>query len=644
MYVDDVYLNRPQAAVLDIYDVERIEVLRGPQGTLYGRNTIGGAIKYVTRRLADETEARVRFSAGTFGQLDGVVSASTPISDTFRVGGAVAKLTRDGFGDNLNLGGVENYQKDVLGLRGSFEWTPSDAFFLRFAADYIDDQSDPRQGHRLTVGNLSGAPVLGDVFDTRAGLNNPTQEVTATGFALTTEWTLNEQWMLRNILAYREDESFSPIDFDSLPSPDLDVPVVYENDQLTEELQLLYTGDRWSGLFGFFYIDANAFNAFDVILGNTGDLIGLPGLNAFTLGDVDTSSWSVFGDVTFDVTDTVSLSFGGRYTSDERDARILRQTFIGGTSATFGGTATAIATTSDFNGSEEFTEFTPRVSIAWQPLDNLNLYASYDRGFKGGGFDPRGQSSAAPDLDGDGTVDAEDIFQFLLFQPETVDAFEIGLKGTWFDGRVTTNLAIFQNAYDDVQIPGSVGLDTDNDGIEETFVGITSNAADADITGLEFEGTALITDALSFSWSVGYLQAVFNEFIDPFGNEVSSQRVFQNTPDWTAQGRMNHISPLALFGTAGELSLSAAVSYRSAASQFETPNPFLDQGSFNIWDASVVWRTDDDRWSVGLHGRNLADEEYKVAGYFFPDLGLEGNITAFYGNPRTVTATVEFRY
>ncbi|MEO1581832.1 MAG: TonB-dependent receptor [Pseudomonadota bacterium] len=644
IYVDDVYLNRPQAAVLDIYDVERVEVLRGPQGTLYGRNTIGGAIKYVTKKLSDEAEANFRLAVGSYNQIDGVLTASTPITDTLRIGGSIAKFTRDGFGDNLTQPGVENYQKDITGFRGSLEWEPSENFFLRFATDYIDDQSDPRQGHRLTVGNLTGAPVLDDVFDTRAGLDNPEQEVKAQGYALTTEWTLNDNWMVRNILAYREDESFSPIDFDSLPSDDLDVPVVYENDQLSEELQLLYTGDRWDGLFGFYYLDANAFNAFDVILGNTGAAIGLPGLNSFTLGDVDTNSWAVFADVTLDLTDTVSLSVGGRYTSDERDARVLRETLIGGTSSFFGGTATSIATTSDFRGQEEFTEFTPKVSVAWQPTDELNLYASYNRGFKGGGFDPRGQTTAAPDLDGDGDIDSADVFEFMLFRPEIVDAFEVGLKGTWLDGRVVTNVALFRNAYDDVQIPGSVGVDTNNDGIDDTFTGITSNAADADITGAEFEGVAYLTDGLSFNWSVGYIQAVFNEFIDAFGQDVASQRVFQNTPDWTAQGRLNYSTELSLFGNAGTLYLTGAVSHRSAASQFEAPNPFLDQGSFNIWDASVTWSDDDGRWNFGLHGRNLADEEYKVAGYFFPTLGLEGNITAFYGNPRVVTATVDFNF
>ncbi len=121
IYLDDVYLNRPQAAVLEIYDVERIEVLRGPQGTLYGRNTIGGAIKYVTRRLAPVAEATFKVNAGTDGMLDGVVTGSVPLGDSFRIGASVGSFNRDGFGDNLNLPGIENYNKKVLGARFSAE-------------------------------------------------------------------------------------------------------------------------------------------------------------------------------------------------------------------------------------------------------------------------------------------------------------------------------------------------------------------------------------------------------------------------------------------------------------------------------------------------------------------------------------------
>ncbi|RMB08487.1 TonB-dependent receptor [Eilatimonas milleporae] len=660
LYIDDVYLNRPQAAVLDIYDVERIEVLRGPQGTLYGRNTIGGAIKYVTKRLSDEPELQVRGAVGAYDQLDLIVTGSAPITDTLRIGGTFATLNRDGFGENLVLDDVDNYNKQIMAARASLEWTPAENVFVRLSGDYIDDDSDPRQGHRL-IPSASGEPVLNDVFDTRAGLNTPTQEVQMGGIALNIEWEINENWTVKNILAYREDESSSPIDFDSLPVADVDVPVDYENDQFSEELQILYQDDKFSGLLGFYYLDANAFNAFEVLLGTTGDLIGVPGLNALTLGDVGTETWAIFGDFTYDLTETVSLSVGGRFTHDERTSQILRQTLAGGFSERFGGAGTVIATTSDFNGSETYEEFNPRASISWQPTEEHNFYFTYSEGFKGGSFDPRGQSTAAPDLDGDGDIDNDDIFEFLRFEPEEVEMFELGWKAALFDRRLLFSIAGFLSNYTNVQIPGSIGVDTTGDGVNDSFIGITSNAGDADINGIEFEGQALLStdltgagDGLNFAWTLGYLDAEFNEFIDAFGNDVADQRVFQNTPDWTLSGNLTYSRPLSFGGTDGLFSVINTVAYRSAASQFEEPNPFLDQPGFALWDASLVWESDDGRLQFGLHAKNITDKEYIVAGYNFitpgpdgaliPNLGTEGTLTAFYGNPRTVLGTFQIRF
>jgi iron complex outermembrane receptor protein len=545
------------------------------------------------------------------------------------------------------------------------EYDSGTGVFVKLSGDYIKDNSDARQGHRLIPGLFSGAPVLDDVYDTRAGLSVPKSEVEAYGGALHVDVDVSDTVTLRNILAYRKDRSDSPIDFDSLPAADLDVPVIYKNDQFSEELQLLYTSDDLNGLLGFYYLDANASDVFDVLLATTGAIIGLPGLNAQTLGDVDTKTWSVFGDFTYDLSDAFSVSLGGRYTSDKRHAIVLRRTFVGGLSDSFGGAGIPVVTTSDFDGSKTFKEFTPRASVSWQPNENNNFYFTYSKGFKGGGFDPRGQTSAAPDFDGDGTVSQDEIFDFMMFEPEKVDSYELGWKASMLDGRMNIRLAGFLGSYKNVQIPGSAGLDTDGDGVSDTFIGITSNAADADINGIEFEGSALVGrdfagvgSRANFSWSFGLLDAQYNTFIDAFGNDVADQRVFQNTPKYTASATMDFGFPVAN----GELSIINSVSFRSDASQFEVKSP-LDQDAFALYDASIVWRDDADKLSIGLHGKNLFDTRYKVAGYNFmatdpatgrlllgptgrpiSTLGLEGTLTAFYGDPRRVFLTVGYKF
>ncbi|MEX1237677.1 MAG: TonB-dependent receptor, partial [Pseudomonadales bacterium] len=352
LYLDDVYVARPQGALLDIYDVERIEVLRGPQGTLYGRNAVGGAIKYVTRKLGHEPGFRAKTQFGSDSMANLILTASTPVSDSLAIGATVASLNRDGYGRNLTTG-AENYNKDVFAYRLSAEFAPTDDLFIRLAYDHTEDDSDPVAGFRPFPGGASGDPVLPDLRDTTAGASqaistagiNGKNKVESEGIHLSIEWSLGDDLTLRSITAQREDYTLSVIDFDSLASMDFDAPVIYDNEQFSQEFQLLFNTDRLSLVTGVYYLDATASNDFDVVLG----LLHPLGITAYTGGVVDTKAWSIFADATFDFTDRISVSLGGRYTDDDRKADIFRANYLGFGSPFFGNdTAFQIAVTSDY--------------------------------------------------------------------------------------------------------------------------------------------------------------------------------------------------------------------------------------------------------------------------------------------------------
>jgi iron complex outermembrane recepter protein len=665
IYIDDVFLNRPQAALLDIYNVERIEVLRGPQGTLYGRNTIGGAIKYVTRRLPRDPELRVRANLGTHEQADLVATASAPVSNgILRVGASGARLSRGGFGKNLTTGEA-NYNRDVWAGRLSAEINNERDVFIRVQGDLTQDNSNPRGGHRLIPGFVTGLPVLPNEFDTRGALSDPEQNIRAWGLSLFAEVQPWERWTIRSITAHRDDRSATPIDFDAQPRIDLDVPGFYLNNQTSQEFQLLYNTDRFNAIFGAYFLDAGARTQFDVRIFTT-----FPGLTAFTDADIHTETYALFGDLTFDLTNQFSVSAGGRYTWDRRTADILRQNYLGGGSPLFGGAGVPFGLAqTDFQGERSFNRFTPRGSISFRPTRDHHLYASYSQGFKGGGFDPRGVGANAPDLDGDGIVDSGEVADFLGFEPEVVDSYELGYRGSIFGNRLNLAVTGFHADYNDVQIPGSAACTV---GGIPTFCGVVTNAAKARFRGLEVEANARLAnsiaaagDSVRLSGTLGYIDAQFREyftFIAGSGTvDVTDFRKVQNTPKWTASATLDYGAPVG----AGRLNLINTVSYRSKTYQFEVPTPVFgfDQPGFALWDASIVWRANSDRWYVGLHGKNLTDKRYITSGYNFllvdpltgspildpqgglqPALGADGILTAFYGNPRQVFLTIGLNF
>jgi iron complex outermembrane receptor protein len=631
LYVDDVYIARPQGAVLDIYDIERIEVLRGPQGTLYGRNTIGGAIKYVTRRLGDEPRFDGRVNFGSYGQQDLIVSGSVPVGETLAIGGSLASYERDGYGENRTTG-AEHYDKDVTAYRLSAEWNPSDSFSARIAADRVEDGSNAKHGHREAPGaGLAAAdPIYKDRYDTGGGIGDQ-NSVRTEGVALTLEWDFAANWTAKSISAYRNGDTRTRIDFDMGPTPALDVPAYYYDDQFTQELQLLFQGERFQGVAGLYYMDAAAAGAFDTI-------VGIANLTIATSGQVTTESIAAFADVSFDITDRLSASAGLRWTEDERGGQVYRQNFTGIRSPLFGNpNAKPGLLRSNYKNDKTFDEITPRVSVSYEFSDDLTGYASYSEGFKSGGFDMRGDVVLTPD-----TVNGYD--------PEYVDSYELGLKGRVLDDRLGFNLALFYADYSGQQITRQQPTVT---GAIASFV---DNAGASTIQGIELEGDIQFTERLSARYGIGYIDAEFDEYntfalitnpAPPPATisvpvDLADSAVFQNTPEWNGTVALSYLQPLERFGS---LLGSVTASYRSEYSMFEFEQPLVDQtDSYTLLDVDLVWNLQDGRTRVALHGRNLTDESYKVGGYYFAGPTFGNVVNSFYGPPRTYTLSVGYSF
>ena len=618
LYVDDIYMARPQGAVLDIFDVERIEVLRGPQGTLYGRNTIGGAIKYVTKRLGNEFGGRVKATYGSYNQIDLSGTVAVPLGANFAVGAGVLWSQRDGYGKNLTTG-VDQYDKDVLAGRLSAEFDNGD-IFVRVAADRTEDRSNPRHGTRLEGnGGVAIYQPTDSVYDTRAGIGDDNKVVTQ-GVSLTGEIGLGDGLTLKSITAYRDGYTDTLIDFDNTPGPILDIPARYKDWQLTQEVQLLVEKERFQGVFGAFYLEGRASGAFDTV-------VGLANLSIYTGGNVKTKSIAFFGDASYDLTDEFKISAGLRWTQDKKEGTVLREQYLGIRSPEFGNpNAIFLATRSDYNNERTFKKLTPRVSLSYQPDQDLNFYASWGRGFKSGGFDMRGDVVATPT-----TVNG--------YEPETIDSFELGMKGAFLDRTLFLNLAGFYSKYKDQQV--TIQAPTTTPGVIASFV---DNAGRADIWGIEAELRAVPTENIQFQTSIGYIKAKYKEFWTYIAGgttpvDVSDQRFFQNTPEFTINSSLTWSTDLA----GGRLSITPSVTLRSSIHMFEYVSP-LDQQGYILADASANWTSGDERFTLGVHARNLTDERYRVGGYYFPGALYGNSIIGYYGPPRTVAVTAGYRF
>jgi iron complex outermembrane receptor protein len=650
IYIDDVYIARPQGALLDVYDVDRIEVLRGPQGTLYGKNTIAGAIKYVTRDIATEDPAlSISATGGSYNQADLKVSGSMPVvAEHVYLGAAVAYLQRDGYGEIVDDGrprlynhvGEDVSDKDVFAARANATFLWGESSKLRILADTIRDHSNAAGGQRL---NNLVQPALDDRYDQRTDMPVDKDQFITKGVAATYTQALTDTLDLKVVGAYREGDGRQFIDFEEMNFNIFQVPAQYGDDQTTGEIQLTYTSDLVKGVGGLYYFDGNAHGAFDASLGSNPAPLGP--LTSLTKGSVDTESIAAYVDTTWTLTERLNLNVGARWNQDDKTATVFVQQYLGllapdqtlfdPNNVPAGFTPLGLPQ-SNYTASRTFSDVSPRLGFDWKATDDLLAYVSYSQGFKSGGFDMRGNATAFP-----GTKDGYD--------SETADNYEAGIKSTWLDDTLQLNLTAFYTPYQDVQV--TVQEFQLVNGVP-TNVTAVLNAGKQLNQGVELESLWQPLQGLTLALNVGYLDAKFEEFRTacPAPNlgqvcDVSALNSPINSPEWTTFFGATYEWSLG----AGDVGLHLGYQYRSDTKVANTVASITDQDAYDILDVGVSYTTASRAWRFAVEGKNVLDEEYRVAGYDFGRIVNGVNVAhvsqiGFYGAPRTVAVTATYKY
>lgn len=637
IYLDDVYISRSVGALLDTTDIERIEVLRGPQGTLFGKNTIGGAVVITSKRPGDEPGFNAEVTTGSFARADLRASADLPLSDTLRFRLTGAKLTRDGYVDRL-VDGRESSDSDQLLGRLVTEWTPASDVTFGLAVDstrvreatvgataLLIHEVNPLPAaipvHFPTISNLllNGARcappnparfddpvcynsqwITGDPRRTWAGGTNRSDS-DIRGAALTVEAPLGKA-TFKSISAWRELDSRFDLDTDLSPVQLVNTANDYTQEQFSQEFQLsgkaIDARLRW--LFGVYYLNETGTDVNRLTTVLTSFRSG---------GDIDNDSYAAFGQLVYELTERTSLTIGGRFTSETKrfapDQVILSTLPIplpfapGDRILPLG----EVEVDSD--------EFTPSVSLAFAPNAGLLTYLSYAKGFKSGGFTQR-------------------IFppepETPSFRPEFVETWEAGLKAELFDRKLRWNSALFHSDYSDQQV---IVLDG--------FAPKVRNAGEARIRGMESELEAVPTERLRLNASVSWLDAEYRE-IDPRAAPVNLDSMLVNTPEWMFSAG---VTGVLWSGDAGELSTRWDWFHSSELAKDAENTPELIQEPYDTLDGSFSYTSADARWIVSVGGTNLTGEDFLVSGNYNPAIGA---VYGLYNRPREWYARVEVNF
>ena len=664
VYIDDVYMARPQAALLDVYDVDRLEILRGPQGTLYGKNTIAGAIKYVTRDIVGPASVTASITGGDYGERDVKLSASTPIvADHVYFGIAVADLHHDGYGHVVaepgatpspyNGIGEDVSNRDVLAGRANLTILWGRSSKLKIVADTTQDDSNASGGQRL---NTALAPPTDSRYDTRTDMPVNQDRFFRNGLAATYTQSLIDNLDFKLVGAYRDGHGRQFIDFEELDANLFQVPAQYSEHQASGEGQLTFTNDLVRAVGGIFYMNSTACGTYNASLGVLATALDLY-LTSIVDGCVETKSTAAYADTAWKLTDQLNLDAGLRWNQDRKTASVYQAQYasIGPTQLLpnetffdaskpptgfflFPTPAAGILT--DYTNSRTFSNVSPRFGLDFHITPQVMTYVSYSKGFKSGGFDMRGNAAVYPQTENG-------------FNSETADSYELGLKSTLLDNTLQLNLTLFYDPYKYAQIGVQQFVDTG--GVPQNVTAVL-NAGKQINQGVEIESAWRPIKAFTLGVNVGYLDSYYQDFLigctaltpgcsvnSPPVN-IADQNRPVNAPTWTVATKAAYVWDLP----AGSLLARVGWDWRSMIKVANTTASVTDQPAYGLVDAGLAFTTSGGAWRFSLDGKNLLDRWYRVAGYDFGGTGsgLLANVSqiGFYGAPRTYQITAQYHY
>jgi iron complex outermembrane receptor protein len=633
MYVDDVYYSRIQGALVSLFDVDRVEVLRGPQGTLYGKNSTGGAVKIVTRNPSDTPEGSVEVTGGNFGRREGRFYGSTPLGAGWSASIAGADIRDDGYVKDPVTGHRYN-DDDTKSVRAKLRFHPSDTFDGVLTLDYTHQDTaltlgqpvSPLQQTDLVFGTVTLLqPNLDKKYNFQSQTSfdpNQGQKLTHEGVSLNMTWKLSDQWNLKSITAFRKLDSDSYIDIDASQFQLGDVFVGFKQKQASQELQLQFdNGSNLKGTYGAYFMRENVPSDQDAFANDLFAIAGTPVDFLRTINDdLTTKSYALFGHMDWEFQPSWTLSGGLRWSRDNKD--------YDRTTSTFWGPALAVLDeTVPLDKSKSWSAWTPTVSLQKQIDPQTMVYVSASRGFKSGGFNGRANEPV-------------DVTQS-EYDPETVWTYEAGLKMRSQDNRLQGNFAVFHSNYKDFQARVS---EIDTSTVIPSFSFPVINAASLKMDGFEFEGTALMGSGTRLSSQIGYLKARYDQFddarLDPnnpqFDPDIHKHVPF--SPKWNGRIALTQTFNIG----AGALTIGADASYRSETWLSVDNYDALSQKAYTLVGAFGVFDTGDGRWQFRTGIRNATNKVYKTDGQEFSSVG---NIrTAYYGMPRNYYASVRYNF